>query len=96
MSGLQGDLDVSKSFCNYINKCFKLQSEILSYNKGKDLLPPAKPTTTRSRRLSKRLTILDLSPYNYLLYSVIRIVLISLQLRIPKTGSRLLKITVRN
>ena len=60
MSGLQGDHDVGKTFCNYINMCFKRRSEILSQNKERDIPQRVVATTTRSGRLSKRPTILDL------------------------------------
>ena len=60
MSGLEGDHDVGKTFCNYINMCFKRRSEILSQNKERDILQRVVATTTRSGRLSKRPTILDL------------------------------------
>ena len=60
MSGLQGDLDIGKTFCDFLNKCFKIRSDILSQNKEREILQRAKATTTRSGRVSKRPIILDL------------------------------------
>ena len=60
MSGLQGDLEVGKIICKYINNCFKIRSDILCYKKEKDILQRNKPTASRSGRISKRPIILDL------------------------------------
>ena len=60
MSGLQGDQDVGKLFCDYLNKCFKLRSEILSHTKENNILQRSLPTLTRSGRISKRPAIFDL------------------------------------
>ena len=60
MSCLHGDPDVGRSFCNFINKCFTIRSEILCYKKELDIFQRNKPTVTRSGRSSKRPVILDL------------------------------------
>ena len=60
MSGLHGDLEVGRIFCNYINMCFTIRSEILGNQKENLILQRAKSTTTRSGRISKRPAIFDL------------------------------------
>ena len=60
MSGLDGDLEVGRSTCNYINNCFKIRSDLLSHKKESDILQRVKSCVTRSGRLSKRREILDL------------------------------------
>ena len=60
MSVLNGDLEVGRAICNYINKCFTVRSELLSYKKENDLLKRTASCITRSGRLSKRPEILDL------------------------------------
>ena len=60
MSGLNGDIEVSKVICEFLNKCFKIRSENLSYKIETDILQRIKPSQTRLGRISKRPTILDL------------------------------------
>ena len=60
MSGLNGDLEVGKYFCDFLNKCFSLRSEMLSYSKETNILQRNKSVVTRSGRVSKRPTIFDL------------------------------------
>ena len=61
MSGLNGDLEVGRAVCSFVNKCFNLRSELLSYKKKEtDVLKRSKSCVTRSGRKSKRPTILDL------------------------------------
>ena len=60
MSGLNGDIEVSKVICEFLNKCFKIRSENLSYKTETDILQRIKPSQTRLGRISKRPTILDL------------------------------------
>ena len=60
MSGLNGDLEVGRAICSFVNKCFNLRSELLSYKKETDVLKRSKSCVTRSGRNSKRPTILDL------------------------------------
>ena len=60
MSGLNGDLEVGRAICSFVNKCFNLRSELLSYKKETDVLKRSKSCVTRSGRNSKRPKILDL------------------------------------
>ena len=60
MSGLNGDLEIGGAVCNYINNCFDTRSDILSYKKETDILKRTQSCITRSGRISKRPTILDL------------------------------------
>ena len=60
MSGLNGDPDVGRSFCKFINTCFDIRSEMLCYHRERDISQRNKPTVTRSGRLSKRPVVLDL------------------------------------
>ena len=60
MSGLDGDLEVTKYFCEYLNECFSLRSDMLSHTRETNLLQRNKAVVTRCGRLSKRPTILDL------------------------------------
>ena len=60
MSGLYGDLEVGRIMCNFINKCFEIRSEILSYRRETDILQRSKSSITRSGRISKKPAILDL------------------------------------
>ena len=56
MSGLDGDLEVGRSTCNYINNCFKIRSDLLSHKKESDILQRVKScVTSRSGRLIKRI-----------------------------------------
>ena len=60
ISGLQGDLEVGQTICNFVNECFKIRNESLSCKKETDILQRANTTTTRSGRISKRAEIFDL------------------------------------
>ena len=60
MSGLDGDVEVGRATCKYINNCFKIRSELLSHKKESDILQRVKSCVTKSGRLSKRREILDL------------------------------------
>ena len=60
MSRLDGDLEVGRTTCDYINNCFKIRSELLSHKKESDILKRVKSCVTKSGRLSKRREILDL------------------------------------
>ena len=60
MSGLQGDEEVGKIVCDYINDCVKIRSETLSHKIETDILQRAKSTITRYGRVSKRPETLDM------------------------------------
>ena len=60
MSGLDGDLEVGRINCNYVNKCFNIRSELLSHKRESDILQRVKSCVTRAGRVSKRPEILDL------------------------------------
>ena len=60
MSSLHGDLEVGRIVCNFINSCFVIRSEMLCNKRETDIYQRTKSTTTRSGRVSKRPTILDL------------------------------------
>ena len=60
MSCLKGDLEVGRTFCNYINSCFEIRQECLFKTKQKNILLRPESTTTRSGRISKRPTRIDL------------------------------------
>ena len=60
MSYLDGDLEVGRLLCNYVNTCFDIRRD--SLNKVKENLIFCRPetTTTRFGRISKRPTRIDL------------------------------------
>ena len=60
MSDLDGDLEVGRSVCNFINDSIKIRSELLSYKTEIRICQRANSVVTRSGRLSKRREILDL------------------------------------
>ena len=60
ISGLDGDLDVTRSFCNFLNKCVTMRSEMLCYRKETNILQRTKSVVTRSGRVSKRPPIFDI------------------------------------
>ena len=60
LSGLHGDLEVGKIICTYINESFSIRSEILSNKRENDILQRTKLEVTRSGRISRPPTILDL------------------------------------
>ena len=51
MSTLSGDLEVGRAVYNYVNKCFTVRSELLSYKNENDILKRTKSCITRSGRL---------------------------------------------
>ena len=57
---MEGDPDVGRSVYNFINQSLKIRSEMLSIKKEREIALRIKPTVTRSGRLSKRPTTLDL------------------------------------
>ena len=60
MSCLNGDLEVGKAFCDFLNKCFKLRNETLSEIKENNILCRPETTVTRIGRVSKRPQRMDL------------------------------------
>ena len=60
MSGLNGDLEVGRITCLYINTLFEIRSDLLSQKKESDILKRVRSSVTRYGRLSKRPDILDL------------------------------------
>ena len=60
MSCLNGDLEVGRTFCEYINNCFEIRKECLFKTKEKNILLRPETTTTRSGRISIRPTRIDL------------------------------------
>ena len=60
MSYMEGDLEFGKAICNFIDLCFEKRSKALAVIKEKEIYLRPLKTTTRSGRISKRRTILDL------------------------------------
>ena len=60
MSSLGGDLEVGRIICNFINVCFKIRSDMLCTKREMDILLRPCTTITRTGRISKRPSILDL------------------------------------
>ena len=59
MSGLNGDLEVSRNLCYFINNCFEIRRESINTASEKNVLLRPEVTTTRSGRLSRRPTRLN-------------------------------------
>ena len=59
MSCLDGDFEVGKAMCDFLNKCFAKRSENLKYSKDKNVYLRPEFTVTKSGRLSKRPSRLD-------------------------------------
>ena len=60
MSCMNGDFEVGKAICEFINDCFSKRSKILSIKKENEIYLRPLVTVTNSGRLSKRPTRLDL------------------------------------
>ena len=54
MSCLNGDLEVGRLTCEFINKCFEIRREAANIAKEKEIFCRPQTTTTRSGRTSKR------------------------------------------
>ena len=60
MSGLNGDVEVGRAVCDFINACFIKRTQALSEKKENDLYLRPSLTITRLGRNSKRPTRLNL------------------------------------
>ena len=59
MSSLNGDIEVGRAICDYVNICFKCRSDTLSEIKENNILCRPATTITRSGRVSKRPSRID-------------------------------------
>ena len=64
MSCVNGDLEVGKEFCNFLNACFNIRTEAIKEIQEKKILCRPESTITRLGRVSKR-------PIRMYLYHVI-------------------------
>ena len=60
MSSLNGDIDVGRHVCEFINSCFKLRIEYFNIVKERNILCRPATTLTRFGRVSKRPNRIDL------------------------------------
>ena len=63
MSCFNGDLEIGKLVCNFINACFEKRKDTLNEIHDKNILCRPETTITRLGRISKRPTRLDLEIY---------------------------------
>ena len=54
LSCLNGDMEVGRLFCNFVNTCFEKRSDTLNMIKEKNILCRPETTITRSGRISRR------------------------------------------
>ena len=60
MSCLNGDLDVARIFCDFINNCFDIRKDYCNKTKENNILIRPETSTTRYGRISKRPNRIDL------------------------------------